>query len=196
MRIFSFVNIIVDYFLIVLSVYCSLWLRFNGDIPANYSHIFFYSVWFIALGKIIIYTLSGIYKIIIKFIHTYDVINILKANIFSTVFFSLIIFIFKSEEFLYPRSVVIIDFILSFSFITGLRFIEKFLLKPGIKTHKSKLNKVLIIGAGDAGSMVLRELRNHPESGMKCIGFIDDDKNKLNMSIGGKNVLGGREKIP
>lgn len=196
MKIFSFVNIIVDYFLIVLSVYCSLWLRFNGEIPANYSHIFFYSVWLIALGKIIIYTLSGIYKIIIKYIHTYDVINILKANIFSTVFFSLIIFIFKSEEFLYPRSVVIIDFILSFSFITGLRFIEKFLLKPGIKTPESKLKRVLIIGAGEAGSMVLRELRNHPESGMKCIGFIDDDKNKLNMSIGGKNVLGGREKTP
>ena len=82
-----------QYFLMVISVYFSLWLRFNGDIPANYCSIFLYSVWFIALGKIIVFFLFKVYKIIIKFIHTYDVITIFKANIISTIFFSIIILI-------------------------------------------------------------------------------------------------------
>ena len=192
----SFINIFIDYLILVFSIYCSLWLRFNGIIPSRYINIFFHTVWFIAGGKIIIFLLFRIYKIIIKFIHTYDVINILKANIVSTIFFALIIWIFKSEKFLYPRSVVIIDFILSFIFINSLRFVEKFLRKPGKNLYTPVQQKVLIIGAGEAGSMALREIRNHPDAGMQVIGFIDDDKTKLNMSIGGKKVLGSRNNIP
>ena len=195
-RLFPIINIVIDYFLFVISIYFSLWLRFNGAIPSNYIDIFLHSVWFIASGKIIIFYLLRVYKIIIKFIHTYDVINILKANIISTLFFGLIIWIFRSEKFLYPRSVVIIDLILSFLFVTGLRFIEKFILKPAKSPDKYKREGVLIIGAGEAGSMVLREIRNHPDAGMNVAGFIDDDKSKLDMSIGGKKVFGDRNKIP
>ncbi len=192
----SFINIFIDYLILVFSIYCSLWLRFNGAIPPNYINIFLNTAWFIAAGKIIIFLLFRIYKIIIKFIHTYDVITILIANIVSTIFFALIILIFKSNQFLYPRSVIIIDFILSFIFIAGLRFVEKFLWKPAKNLYVQTQQKVLIIGAGEAGSMALREIRNHPHAGMQIVGFIDDDKSKLNMSIGGKKVLGNRNSIP
>lgn len=195
-RTISFFNRVADYFLVVFSLYASLWLRFNEGIPQEYMNVFWYSVWFIALGKIIIFSLFGVYRSIVRFIQTYDVVTLIKANIFTTLFFVVVIFIFQSEIFLFPRSVVIIDFILTFIFILGLRYIEKYLLRPVDRNTVLEPQRVLVMGAGEAGSMVLREIRNHPESGMKIIGFIDDDKQKQNMSIGGKKVIGNRDSIP
>jgi FlaA1/EpsC-like NDP-sugar epimerase len=111
--------------------------------------------------------------------------------------FSIYIGNFIAHKFLYPRSVIIIDLILSFCFTVGIRYIEKFILyKNKLSDNESKrVKRCLIIGAGEAGNIVLREIRNHPEAKIKVIGFIDDDKNKIGCSIGGKLVLGDRSKI-
>jgi len=192
----NILNIFLDYFLLIFTLFSALWLRFNGEIPKEYLNIFFYSGWFIALGKIIIFYFFKIYKTIIKYIHTYDVINILKANLISTIIFTLFNYFFKTEKFFYPRSVLIIDFILSVSFIIGIRFLEKFFFKSSKTIQFKKKKKVLIAGTGEGGNIVLREIRNHPESGLKVIGFVDDNKDKINMSIGGKKVLGKTSDIP
>lgn len=59
-------------------------------------------------------------------------------------------------------------------------------------THK----RVLIAGAGEAGAMVLRELRNHPDLGMEPVGFVDDSPRKVGLRLMGAPILGRREDIP
>ena len=78
-KLISIMNIFIDYLLLVVAVYGSLWLRFNGHIPEYYLNVFFKSIWFIAAGKIIIFYLFRIYKIIVKFVHTYDILNIISV---------------------------------------------------------------------------------------------------------------------
>lgn len=58
------------------------------------------------------------------------------------------------------------------------------------------MRPILLVGAGEAGAMTLREIRRHPASGMEVVGFIDDDPKKHGQSIDGLRVLGGREAIP
>ncbi|MBU1261945.1 polysaccharide biosynthesis protein [bacterium] len=57
------------------------------------------------------------------------------------------------------------------------------------------MKNLLVIGAGDAGWRVIREIRNHPELGCQIIGLIDDDPKKLNTEVMGVRVSGGRERI-
>jgi FlaA1/EpsC-like NDP-sugar epimerase len=57
------------------------------------------------------------------------------------------------------------------------------------------MRRVLICGAGEAGSMVLKEILKHPEERIEVVGFIDDDPGKAGVSIHGKIVLGGRSKL-
>ncbi|MDD5067900.1 MAG: nucleoside-diphosphate sugar epimerase/dehydratase, partial [bacterium] len=128
---------------------------------------------------------------------THDVVRLIQANLISSLFFGLAVFSLKSQVFPYPRSAVIINFMLSTIFTTGLRYIEKYILHSGSRAINKAhpVIKALIIGAGEAGSMVLREIRNHPDSRIKVMGFIDDDPLKLNMFIAGKKVLGSRDDI-
>jgi FlaA1/EpsC-like NDP-sugar epimerase len=95
-----------------------------------------------------------------------------------------------------PRSVPIIDGILTLFFVGGSRFSirlsDKFLQ---ISTYKEKRKPTLIIGAGQAGVMIVEEMQKNPKSVFIPIGFIDDDPEKLKLKIRGIKVLGNREKI-
>jgi FlaA1/EpsC-like NDP-sugar epimerase len=101
------------------------------------------------------------------------------------------------------RSVAVLEGGLSIAFLGGTRFLLR-LLQERMTPHdadrlkafvKSPL-RVLIIGAGDAGAMILREMQNNPGLGLQAIGFVDDNRAKLHMHIHGVPVLGTREDIP
>jgi len=55
---------------------------------------------------------------------------------------------------------------------------------------------VLVMGAGDAGSMIVREIQHHPELGMEVVGLLDDDTGKHGLRLHGVEVLGDRHAIP
>ncbi len=191
------INKIIDFFIFIFSLYISLWLRFNGEISEPYYTIFFKTCIIISIFKLLIFILTGNYKIILNHYGTYDVIISIKSTFISSVLFGIAIHIINNEHFLYPRSVIIIDFILTFVLVNGVRYIEKYFLKERISgSKKIKYLNTLIIGAGEAGSMVLREIRNNPSSGMKVIGFIDDDETKKNLRLSGKKIFGNRYAIP
>ncbi|MGQ9860252.1 MAG: SDR family NAD(P)-dependent oxidoreductase [Thermodesulfobacteriota bacterium] len=98
----------------------------------------------------------------------------------------------------FPRSVLLIDFVLTISLLAGLR-ISKRVAKEVIlrrNGNKGRKKKILIVGAGEAGVQVCKEMFHHPKSEYKPVGFIDDDPAKKGLSIQGVSVIGGREKIP
>ena len=68
------------------------------------------------------------------------------------------------------------------------------MLAPGVDPLSP--DNILIVGAGDAGAMILREMQNNPGLGLHAIGFVDDNRAKLQMRIRGVPVLGTREDIP
>ncbi len=95
----------------------------------------------------------------------------------------------------FPRSVLVIDWLLSILFVGGLRFIFRLVAETtstaahGARKTSIQQKDVLVIGAGDAGAMVVRELQKNPQLNMNPIGFIDDDPAKLNSEIHGIKVL-------
>jgi len=100
-----------------------------------------------------------------------------------------------------PRSIPLIDLLLTIAVIAAPRLA----LSAGARTAKrdvkagnpnSHLQHVLIAGAGEAGAMVLRELRQNPQTGLVPVGFVDDDAAKHGMMLNRIRMLGGREAIP
>ncbi|HAP38819.1 MAG TPA: hypothetical protein DCQ94_03575 [Nitrospira sp.] len=93
----------------------------------------------------------------------------------------------------YPSSIFVIDALLLFCLQTGVRAMPRLLRERGWMGTGRK--RALIVGAGDAGAMIVREMRNNPSSGYRPIGFVDDDPAKVGHRIHGVKVLGSRARL-
>ncbi|MDM7324693.1 MAG: nucleoside-diphosphate sugar epimerase/dehydratase [Thermus sp.] len=94
-----------------------------------------------------------------------------------------------------PRSVPLIATVLAFLLLGGMRLGVR-LYREGKRGRGIKGTQVLVVGAGEAGSMVVREMLRHPEAGLYPVGFLDDDPNKRGQTIAGVRVLGNLDDLP
>jgi len=99
----------------------------------------------------------------------------------------------------FPRSVLGIDWLLSLTCIGGarmsVRVIAESFARPGSDGADASQRRVLIAGAGEAGSLVAREIERNPQVGMTVVGFLDDDPVKLGKRIHGIPVLGALPRV-
>lgn len=100
----------------------------------------------------------------------------------------------------FSRVVLLNDWILSAVAAGGLRFAVRMLNEPDIRrlggAEAESGRRILIVGAGDAGTIVAREMRRNPHLGMEPIGFLDDDRAKIGKRISGLPVFGGTHSLP
>ena len=94
----------------------------------------------------------------------------------------------------FARSILAIDWILALAGIAGIRFSIRLMADSRSATanapHAAPERRVLIVGAGDAGALVVREIQKNPQLGMRPVGFLDDHRAKLGKQIYGVPVLG------
>jgi FlaA1/EpsC-like NDP-sugar epimerase len=90
-----------------------------------------------------------------------------------------------------PRSVPLIEGATALLFMGGMRLLARvFFEREGMLTTAGNSRRVLVIGAGEAGTMMVRELLRHPESGLTPVGFLDDEPVKRTQQYMGLPVLG------
>lgn len=140
----------------------------------------------------------GIYKRSWRYASVDEVLAILGAvSVGSIISVMLSFFWFAS---LPPRSVVTLDWFLNIALLGGSRFVWRLtarrLMTQLTPQQTEPFKNVLIVGAGDGGVLVARELRNHYGSQVRLVGFIDDDPVKRNQRILGYPVLGEKGEIP
>jgi FlaA1/EpsC-like NDP-sugar epimerase len=89
-----------------------------------------------------------------------------------------------------PRSALGIDWLLSLVLIGGSRFALRILSEQPASTRNGRRSRVLVIGAGDAGALVVRELQKTSQINLVPVGFLDDDRAKQKHEISGVPVIG------
>ncbi|HHY70527.1 MAG TPA: polysaccharide biosynthesis protein [Thermoanaerobacterales bacterium] len=186
--------VILDIGIINISLYLSLALRFDNDIPMQYFVLFketYLMVTVIALCSFLVFNL---YNRIWKYASIDELISIVLATSFSSL--TVLGYTFMMRQ-TFPRSIYILYWLLLTTFIGGSRFVLRTFngVTPMLR-KKEGVRNVMVIGAGEAGSMVIQEFKKHPDLKMRPIVIIDDDENKHNMRIHGVKVFGGRYDIP
>ena len=191
--------LIFDILLLSFANYASFWLRFNGEIPDTYMKSLPYFMLLALVLKLAFLVLFNLYDLSWRFVSLGELIKILKALSLSTLTLGMTLFLLRVYLPFqgFPRSILFLDFIISF-FLVGTLRISKRIFYEGLKiTFKSKGEKVkiLIIGAGNAGEQIIREMLRNKDSVYLPIGFIDDNPAKKGINIHGIKVLGKREDI-
>ena len=188
----------LDVFLVSLSYTLAYNLRFEWVIPAEEMKIFLISLPIVVLVQMLSFLIFRIYKSLWRYISIEDLISIFKATTLGTIITVVIIFFIGLR--VASRSVFFIDWILTFLFIGGVRSFlriaaERASSKKPTKIYENVKKNILIIGAGDLGEMVLREINRNGKYQYNVIGLVDDDEQKLGKEIHGVKVLGTREDI-
>jgi len=183
--------IIIDLFLINFALFASFYLRFDGNWQQYFN--FEYLVVVTIISGIILY-FSNLYNKMWKYASISELRSLIRASIIINSIFVVYIFLFQVRM---PRSILIINGILDVFLLGGLRFSLR-LLKDYLKINKNNGAKknVLIVGAGDAAEMVVREMHKHPELNKEVIALVDDDPKKHGLEIHGVEVKGDRHDIP
>ena len=143
-------------------------------------------------AKLLSFYLFDLYKGMWRYTSVVDIFNIAKANAFGTLAVVAAIGYFRGFQDI-PRSVFMIDLILTFGFTSfsrlAIRLIYSHLMNP--KPYRIELSKrVLLIGAGTTGEFICKELLNDSIHRMEPVGFLDDNKRIHGRHIHGKEVLG------
>lgn len=144
--------------------------------------------------KPIIFALFGLYRRLWVYASVKELKVIVVAVTTASVIVSLIIVILLVLRIVpyFPRSTLPIDWLLSLVLIGGFRFSMRLLAESRSSTGESArgLKRVLIIGAGDAGALVVREMQKNTQLKLKPVGFLDDDPTKQKQQISGVPVVG------
>lgn len=198
--------VLSDFLLTALSAILSFAIRLDGPLFFSFLPVCIAFVLMAIAIKIPVYYAFGLYRRYWRYASVYEMLTILAATTAaSAVLAVVILLVFLPLGWFprFPRSVLIIDWLLSLFFVGGIRFLVRFLGEVwslnGSGTPASQRReprRVLIVGAGEAGAMIVREMRNNPAVGMVPVGYVDDNRAKIGMRIRDLPVLGTRESIP
>ncbi len=197
-----------DALLVNLALWLAFSMRFEWVIPEVYRPYYWQIAVFVTLLRLGLLLLFGLYRGVWRYIGVSDLLSILKAVSLGTLLMAASAFLARRLDYSawglplawlegYPLSVMVAEWLGTVTLIGGLRLALRLLQRHRTITRYRHLErrKALIIGAGDAGEMVARQLLDHPEYGYQPLGFIDDDPKKQRRRIHGLPILGGRERI-
>ncbi|MBB6216381.1 FlaA1/EpsC-like NDP-sugar epimerase [Anaerosolibacter carboniphilus] len=198
-KVLNLLLVFIDAVCINLSFILAFAIRFDGHIISHriamqYFPVYIKSIITVTLIKIVIFYGLGLYNNLWKYASIEEFVQIITTSFFAmagTVSYMVIM-----QQHL-PRSIYILTFMIDIILIGGIRFsyrASRSIRENGLNRRKN-FKRVMIIGAGQAGAMVIKELKNHDDLNSKPVVIIDDDERKIGRKINGVPILGDRYHI-
>lgn len=193
--------IFYDITLLILSLYIALLLRLDFKIPKEYVEFFYLSFLPVIIITVFFNKIFHLYDSIWKYASIEELVSIIYSVSLSNVIFILYSYfinykILETRYFRFPFTVHIIFWLLSVVSLGGTRFIFRLLGEMNInKSCEEKKKKLLIIGAGDASALLIKEIKKSDYLNYDIVGLIDDDSSKQGKHISGVKVIGQRNDI-
>ena len=197
-----YLMILMDISIFIVAICFSYLIRFEFSLTDFYiQQISRLLLWLVPLKFIIFFSL-GLYSGMWRYTSVRDFWLLAKACLLSTVLVMVIILTINRFEG-FSRSVFVADGIITFILAGGVRMVIRSFYAARLNSMKNdyspvntSLTKALIIGAGDAGEKILREIMENNKLHYDVVGFVDDDMEKHGRTIHGIRVLGTVENLP
>jgi FlaA1/EpsC-like NDP-sugar epimerase len=179
--------------LIVATYYFSFLLRFDGMLDPQARAGLLHTIGALIVIKVVCFYVFGLMSGWWRYAGFSDVWDIGKAALTASALFAAFLR-FVLPPMFFPRSVIAFDLVLTICALGGARFAVR-AYRESVHRHSSSTaaftrKGTLIVGAGQAGTAIVRELLNNPDLGYSPVGFVDDDLTKRGIKVHGVKVLG------
>lgn len=160
--------------IVTIAYFGAFFLRFDGHIPAGQWALFYKFLPALLAIKIIVFWRFGLFQGWWSFVSMPDLFVLLKANTAASILF--VAFVTLSHGMSsFSRAIFLMDWAMCLMILAGARFTVRAYKERLTFVENSKSQRVLIVGAGVAGQLLAREIRQSPELDKVPVGFIDDD---------------------
>ena len=196
--------LLLDGAIAVAALWASMALRFDGAIPANYLAMLLPLSAILAVARIGVNILFRLHLWSFRLSGLADATRVVFAGLTGTAALVGIVFFVRSGllgdvDLLPPRSVVALEFFITTTMMGLMRYSSRLanvLVGERQRARQKGAVRTIIVGAGAAGEMLLRDLQRSQEHQHHVVGFVDDKQSKWGMVVGGKTVLGPVEGLP
>jgi FlaA1/EpsC-like NDP-sugar epimerase len=197
----------VDGALVALAYYLAFELRFDSGPKGSYGLLFDRTWIWVVLGTAVVLALSRVYQRRWRYAGARDYQTLLRALVVSTIILVAAVAIVRpvqqanhegTKAIVLPTSVIALYFLLALALLGGVRLLARSVHDRPIRGFRAgrDARDVLIVGAGDGGRLVLREILRNRELGLRPVGFVDDDPLKRGLRLDGVRVRGTTDDLP
>lgn len=187
--------LLVDIVLIATAFLLAFLLRFDLVLPPEEIPLVKLGLGVVLVVKPIIFASFGTYRTMWRYASLQDALEIAKIVVISSAISTFtILYLWKFAP--YHRSIFILDGVLLFLFVSASRLIWRVVRERCLIGASRTGRRTLIVGAGDAGNLLLKEIHKQPDSGFAVVGFVDDDAEKNGLKLAGVRVLGHTRQLP
>jgi FlaA1/EpsC-like NDP-sugar epimerase len=202
-------QVALDAGLVALSYFLAYRLRFDGGVPPRYEDLFTRTIAFAICGSVLVFTLFGLYRHWMRYSSQREYLQIAQAvavAVVALVGYVAVVqpkLLFTAPEgfvsVTVPTGVLVLFGLLMLVFLGAVRYVTHLVYERPLRGYRARRDarSVLIVGAGDGGRLLLREILRNPDLGYRPVGFVDDDDRKQRARIDrGIEVLGTSFELP
>jgi FlaA1/EpsC-like NDP-sugar epimerase len=175
----------------------ALFIRFNGEVPASLAQSVPKLLLLLVSARLVAVMAGRLHRWSFRMSGIAEAVRLFTVVATGTLLFLSALHFTSGEN--VPRTVIALEFFIALTVMAGFRFAPR--LAGGwyaeqVRARKVGLQRTVIVGAGSAGDLLLRDLHRDPDHLYKVVGFVDDNPAKVGTWIGGRPVLGSVKDLP
>ena len=176
----------------------AFYLRFDQGLPPYYQTLLWRTILIVVAIKLAVFVAFGFYNRWWRYVSTRDMWGAARGVAVGCLVADITVYLVSPVNGLrLPRLIAVMDLLLTLAFIATSRMIARSVFeRPQARSLIARGKEVIVVGAGDAGKLMLREMLRTPSLGYTPTGLVDDDPKKQNMRLEGIRVLGTTTDLP
>ena len=191
------VQLVVDAAIVAVSWFLAFELRFDQGLPVYYDTLLRRTILLVVVIKLAVFLLFGFHRRWWRYVSVHDMWSAARGVVVASIVADLTVYLVSPvHNVRLPRSIAVMDLLITLALIAGARLFARTVIERPRGGVVARGKEVIVVGAGDAGRLIVQEMQRSRMLSATPIGFVDDDTGKRNSRIQGVRVLGTTAELP